>query len=60
MLEDVDYQRTVLDQLRGQVQEVQRRMSLSVIYLETLKQVSSLKGGKAIDKSTKRPFAIFK
>ncbi|XP_065285092.1 transient receptor potential cation channel subfamily M member 5-like isoform X2 [Dermacentor albipictus] len=44
MLEDVDYQRTVLDQLRGQVEEVQRKMSLSLIYLETLKQACSNKG----------------
>ncbi|KAM7305884.1 protein ced-11-like [Ixodes scapularis] len=43
ILEDVDYQRTVLDQLRGQVQEVQRKLSLSLIYLEALKQVSSSK-----------------
>lgn len=41
MFEDVDYQRTVLNQLRGQVQEVQRRMHLSLVYLESLKQVSS-------------------
>ncbi|KAH9369533.1 hypothetical protein HPB48_019676 [Haemaphysalis longicornis] len=41
MLEDVDYQRTLLNQLRGQVQEVQRRMHLSLAYLESLKQVSS-------------------
>ncbi|CAN7978571.1 unnamed protein product [Ixodes persulcatus] len=43
ILEDVDYQRTVLDQLRGQVQEVQRKLSLSLIYLEALKQVSTSK-----------------
>ncbi|CAN7993898.1 unnamed protein product [Ixodes hexagonus] len=47
ILEDVDYQRTVLDQLRGQVQEVQRKLSLSLIYLEALKQVSSSKTGEA-------------
>lgn len=46
ILEDVDYQRSVLDQLRGQVQEVQRKLSLSLIYLEALKQVSSSKGGE--------------
>ncbi|KAH6936306.1 hypothetical protein HPB50_015471 [Hyalomma asiaticum] len=40
ILEDIDYQRTVLDQLQGQVQEVQRKISLSVVHLETLKQVS--------------------
>ncbi|XP_070392390.1 transient receptor potential cation channel subfamily M member-like 2 isoform X2 [Dermacentor albipictus] len=40
ILEDIDYQRTVLDQLQGQVQEVQRKISLSIIHLETLKQVS--------------------
>ncbi|KAH6925745.1 hypothetical protein HPB50_009421 [Hyalomma asiaticum] len=45
MLEDVDYQRTVLDQLRGQVEEVQRKLSLSLIYLETLKQAYASKGG---------------
>ncbi|KAH7972433.1 hypothetical protein HPB52_012121 [Rhipicephalus sanguineus] len=44
MLEDVDYQRSTLDQLKGQVEEVQRKMSLSLIYLETLKQASSSKG----------------
>ncbi|KAL1469811.1 hypothetical protein MTO96_024793 [Rhipicephalus appendiculatus] len=44
MLEDVDYQRTTLDQLKGQVEEVQRKMSLSLIYLETLKQSCSSKG----------------
>nr|XP_037275704.1 LOW QUALITY PROTEIN: transient receptor potential cation channel subfamily M member 1-like [Rhipicephalus microplus] len=44
MLEDVDYQRTTLDRLKGQVEEVQRKMSLSLIYLETLKQSCSSKG----------------
>ncbi|XP_077516820.1 ADP-ribose pyrophosphatase, mitochondrial-like [Amblyomma americanum] len=41
MMEDIDYQHTMLDQLKGQVQEVQRKISLSLIYLETMKQVSS-------------------
>ncbi|KAL3188844.1 hypothetical protein MRX96_003004 [Rhipicephalus microplus] len=33
ILEDIDYQRALLDQLHGQVQEVQRKISLSVIQL---------------------------